>query len=68
MSVVKVIEIIARSEKSWKDAVQVALDEAAKTVKNIQSIYVREFKVDVSDNQVTHYVVDTKVSFKVDKG
>ena len=68
MSVIKVIELLARSEKSWEDAVKVALDEASKSVKNIHSIYVKEFKVDVSDNKVTHYVVDTKVSFKVDKG
>jgi dodecin len=40
MSVVKVIEVIANSDKSFDDAVNNALKEASKSVKNIKSIYV----------------------------
>ncbi len=66
MSIVKVIEIIAQSEKSWEDATQLALREAAKTVRNIQSIYVKEFKAIVEEGQIVRYRVDTKISFLVD--
>lgn len=67
MSVLKVIELMARSEKGWEDATRIALEEASKSVKNIHSMYVKEFKVDVSDNKVTHFVVNVKVSFEVQK-
>ncbi len=67
MSLIKVIELMARSKKSWEDAVQVALDEASKTVNNIHSMYVKEFKVDVENNKITSYVVNVKVSFIVEK-
>ena len=42
MAIVKVIEVIAGSEKSFDDATRVALEEAAKSVKNIKSIYIKE--------------------------
>jgi flavin-binding protein dodecin len=43
MSVVKVIEVLAQSEKSWEDAAQQALKVASKTIRNIQSIYIEGF-------------------------
>jgi dodecin len=66
MAVVKTIELLAQSEKSWEDAAQKALDAAAKSVKNIQNIYIRDFKADVENNKITAYRVDAKVSFIVD--
>ncbi len=35
----KVIEVLAESEKSWEDAAAEAVKRAAKTLKNIRSIY-----------------------------
>lgn len=66
MSVVKVIEVIASSEKSFDDAVQQALNEASKSVKNISSIYVKEMKANVTDNKIVSYGVNAKISFTVD--
>lgn len=65
MSVVKVIEVLAQSDESWEDAVQKALDEASKTVRNIQSIYVKDFQAIVEDDEITGYRVNTKISFMV---
>ena len=67
MSVVKVIEVIASSEKSFDDAVKNALQEASQSVKNITSIYVKEMKADIKDNNIVSYGVNAKVSFVVDK-
>jgi flavin-binding protein dodecin len=67
MSIVKVIEVIASSEKSFDDAVKNALQEASRSVKNISSIYVKEMKADVKDNNIVSYGVNAKVSFTVDK-
>lgn len=65
MSVVKVIEVIANSDKNFDDAVKNALKEASKSVKNIESIYVKEMKAEVKNNAVVSYGVNCKVSFRV---
>ncbi len=66
MPIVKVIEVIASSEKGIEDAIQNALKEASKTIRNIDSIYVKDIKVHVKDNKVTTYGLICKISFRVD--
>jgi hypothetical protein len=63
--IVKVVEVLAQSEKSWEDAAKVALKETAKTIKGIESIYLKEFQAIVEDDEITQYRVTAKVSFKV---
>ncbi len=65
MSIVKIIEVIAGSDKSFDDAARNALKEAAKSVKNIQSIYIKEMHAKVENNEITSYGVNAKISFKV---
>ena len=67
MSIVKVIEVIAHSEKSFDDAVKNALAEASKTVKNIKSIYVKDMNARVKDNQITTYGITAKISFGINE-
>lgn len=66
MPIVKVIEVIASSENSFDDAIKNCLAEVSKTVHNIDSIYVKDFKVLVKDQKVSTYGVICKVSFHVD--
>src|SRR5690625_7064606 len=66
MGVVKVIELLSQSESSWEDATRKALEQASKTVRNIKSIYVKEFQAIVEDDQITQYRVNCKVSFSLD--
>ena len=66
MPIVKVIEVIASSETSFDDAIKNCLAEVSKTVHNIDSIYVKDFKVHVKDQKVASYVAICKVSFRVD--
>lgn len=65
MSVVKILEILAESPKSWEDATQMAVTEAAKTVDNIQNVYIAEMKAIVEGNKIVRYRVNTKISFIV---
>jgi len=60
---VKVIEVIASSEKGFTEATENALKEASKTVKNIQSIYVKEMNANVENNKIVSYAVNAKISF-----
>lgn len=66
MSVVKVVEILAESTEGWEDATQKAVMQTAKTVKNITSVYVKDFQGIVEDNKIVKYRVNVKISFVVD--
>ncbi len=65
MSVIKVIELLASSKKGWEDAAQNAVTHAAKTIKNIKSVYVQEQTAVVSGENITEYRVNVKISFEV---
>jgi len=59
----KVIEVLAESEKSWEDATAGAVTRASKTLKNIRSIYIENFEAKVEGNRVVRYRINAKVSF-----
>ncbi len=65
MSVIKVVELLANSKKSWEDAAQNAVTHAAKTIKNIKSVYVHEQTAVVTGENITEYRVNVKISFEV---
>ena len=67
MSIVKVIEVIAESEKSWDDAAKNAIKEASKSIKNINSIYVENMEAKVKDNKIIKYRINAKISFVIGK-
>lgn len=66
MSMVKVIEVLAESEKSWEDAAQNAIKEAGTTLRNIKSLYVKDFQV-AMDGGKALYRLDAKISFVLDE-
>lgn len=67
MSIVKVIEVIAGSEKSFSDATQKALEEASKSVKNIKSINIKNMNANVENGKIVSYGINAKVSFEVEQ-
>lgn len=64
-SIVKVIEIIAQSEKGFEDATRNAVAEASKTVKDIKSVWIDNFSCTVEKGKIQEYRVNAKVSFVV---
>lgn len=66
MSVHKVIEILAYSYESWEDAARQAIDDVSKSIKNIESIYIKEHSAKVENNQITQYRVNALITFKVE--
>ena len=64
---IKVIEVIASSEKGFSEATQNALEEASKTVKNIKSIYIKEMNANVENQRIVSYGVNAKISFEIQK-
>lgn len=66
MAIMKVIEILSESDKSWEDATATAIKKASKSINNIASAYVNEQSVTVKNGKVDKYRVNLKVTFKVD--
>ena len=66
MSMLKVIEVLSESDKSWEDAAQQAVTKAGKTVHNVKSIYIENFQATVEDGKLKKYRVNAKISFVLD--
>ncbi|SDR67185.1 hypothetical protein SAMN04515667_0185 [Formosa sp. Hel1_31_208] len=65
MAVLKVIEVLSNSEKSWEDATRKAVKQASKSVKNIRSVYVQDQSAIVNGDDVTEFRVNVKLTFEV---
>jgi flavin-binding protein dodecin len=63
---VKVIEVLAQSDKSWDDAAQQAVGEASKTLRNIRSIYVKELEARVENAEIVEFRINAKISFDLE--
>jgi flavin-binding protein dodecin len=66
--VAKIVEIVGSSDKSWEDAVQVALIEVRKTIHGITGIEITDMtaKVDPNTGRITQYRAAVKISFGVE--
>ncbi len=65
MAILKVIEVLANSDKSWEDATKKAVSQASKSVKNIRSVYVQDQSASVKDGEVSDFRVNVKITFEV---
>lgn len=63
MSIAKVTEILACSEKSFDDAVEQGVKRASKTLKNVKSAWVTDQSVDIEDGKIVNYQVRMKITF-----
>ncbi len=66
MSTLKVIEVLAESNKSWEDAAQEAVTTTSKTVRNVKSIWIDNFEATVEAGKLKSYRINAKVSFVLD--
>jgi flavin-binding protein dodecin len=66
--IVKVIEVMSESPKNWEEAAQNVVTEASKTLRNIRSVYVKEFTAAVENDKLTSYRVNAKVTFEMERG
>jgi flavin-binding protein dodecin len=65
--IVKVIEIMSESPNTWEEATQNVVAEASKTLRNIRSVYIKEFTAAVESDKVTNYRVNAKVTFEMER-
>ncbi len=62
----KVIEVLAESDKSWEDAATQAVARASKTVHGIKSLYIKEFEAKVEGDKIVKYRINANISFRLD--
>ena len=66
MTVVKIIELVGESPKSWEDAASNAVREATKTLKNVHGADVIGFTAKIKDGKIVQYRANVKIAFTVD--
>ena len=67
-NVYKKIELTGTSSTSIEDAVNGAVERAAKTLRNLRWFEVAEIRGDIDENKVRYWQVTVKIGFTLDAG
>jgi len=62
-TVARITHLSARSDTSFEDAVQVGVERAASTLRNVSGAWVKEQKVDIQDGRIVAWQVVLEVTF-----
>ncbi|MBD3237990.1 MAG: dodecin domain-containing protein [Candidatus Eisenbacteria bacterium] len=65
MSIAKVIEVTAQSEKGFEDAIREGIARTGETLSNVQSAWIKDQDVQIQEGKITAYRVTMKVTFVV---
>lgn len=65
-SVLKVIEVLSESGKSFEDAIEKGVKQTSKSVRNVRSAYVSEMSTTVKDGKVDKFRVNLKITFEIE--
>ena len=68
MSVAKYIELSGQSPNSYEDAIRETVERASSTLRNVQSVWVKEFEAVVENDKVTQFRAIVKITFLLDEG
>src|SRR5438132_13578013 len=66
MAVLKILELVGTSKQSWSDAAREAVNEAAKTVRGIETVEVAESQAVVPNHKLTEYQVVGRLGFRIE--
>ena len=67
MAVLKILELVGTSKEGWSDAAREAVNEAAKTVRGIETVEVVQSKAVVQNNRLTEYQVQVRIGFRIER-
>ncbi len=65
-TMLKALEVLAQSDKSWEDAAQNPVDQAARSVRGTKSIYIKEMEASVEDGKINQYRINAKIPFTLE--
>ena len=68
-SIANIVELVGSSDKGWHEAVEVALEEAMKTIRGITGLEVvsKTAVVDQNNGKITNYHATIKLAFGVER-
>jgi len=66
-SVYKLITLVGTSTKSWEDAAKVAVETAAKTLRDLRIAEIEELDMQIDKGKVINYRAKVRVSFKYEE-
>jgi flavin-binding protein dodecin len=67
MAIMKSVQIMSESTKSFEDAIDEAVARMSDSVNHVRSANVNNSSVVVKDGKVTHYRVNLQMTFEVKK-
>ncbi len=68
MSVARVTELSATSDQSFEDAINIGVNRATSTLRNVESAWVKDMNVMIDNGRITGYKVNIAVTFVLDEG
>ena len=68
MTVARVTEMSATSDQSFEDAVNMAVKRATQTLRNVESAWVKDMNVLISDGNIQGYKVNVAITFVLEEG
>ena len=68
MTVARVTEMSAVSDQSFEDAVNLAIQRATSTLRNVESAWVKDQNVLIENNNITGYKVNLAITFVLEEG
>lgn len=66
MSVVKVVELVGTSSKSWEDAVRQVVEEASASLRHITGVDLVHQTAHVENGKISEYRATVHVAFRVE--
>jgi hypothetical protein len=67
MPVIKTIDLVGVSTRSWDDAAESALAEAAKTIRHIEHMDILSTSAVVEDGRIAEYHTEIRLSFRIER-
>ena len=68
MPVARVTELSATSDQSFEDAINMAVNRATQTLRNVESAWVKDQNVLIENDSISGYKVNVAITFVLEEG
>ena len=68
LTVARVTEMSAISDQSFEDAINMAVNRATQTLRNVESAWVKDQNVLIENNSIIGYKVNVAITFVLEEG
>jgi dodecin len=68
MPVARVTELSATSDQSFEDAINMAVNRATSTLRNVESAWVKDQNVLIENDRISGYKVNVAITFVLEEG